>query len=365
MSSQKDSQSLSTPKTFPASQPPSIDLETPLLDIFLIKLKKYFESNRNETIVSLQEFQAVWGHFKSEIKSQMKRMSAVFEKENYKNEELEVLTQKIQEKTKLPVIFKNLSPKEELPNLMKRGVTNENSWWVEKRIGLLSGVEWNKLDRFLAISGDLEEIGFKRKRNSLFSPFLDEAQKEKPLKNETNFLKEPSLLKKIKLTGPLEKNLFPKSENINNNTQIQRIQWVKFQKYLFCKVFRCNNDIYYEYAPLALLNFDLPVLEGSITEHGPIKLTKKESINLKNEKGKRLEEYIEDIRKKYKFNIQKVNIILLSLLGRAANVLGKTLLGEEKVKIQKKHCGFLRSCVKKAMFGKGIIKLEDEGGENA
>lgn len=364
MSSQKDSQPL-TPKTFASSQSPSIDLETPLLDIFLIKLKKYFESNKNETIVSLEEFQAIWGHFKSEIKSQMKKMSAVFEKETFKNEELEVLTQKIQEKTKLPVIFKNLTPKEELPNLMKRGVTNENSWWVEKRISLLSGIEWNKLDNFLAISGDLEEIGFKRKRNSLFSPFFDETQKDKPLKNEGTLLKEPSLLKKIKITGPLEKTLFLKSENINN-TQIQRIQWVKFQKYLFCKVFRCNDEIYYEFAPLAILNFDRAVLEGSITENGVIFLTKKKSINLKNEKGQLLEEYLEEIKKKYKFNFQKTNDILLSLLGRAKSVLWMTVLGEEKPKIQKKYCGFLRSCVKKAIFGKGIIKLEDDGkGENA
>lgn len=357
MSSQKDSQSLPTPKTFPSSQLPSIDLETPLLDIFLIRLKKYFEGNKNENIISLQEFQAIWGNFKDEIKSQMKKMSAVFEKESYKNDELEVLTEKIQEKTKIPVTFKNLTPKEELSNLLKRGSTHENSWWVEKRTSLLSGIEWNKLDKFLAISGDLEEIGFKRKRNSLLS-------QEKPLKKEGIFTKEPPLLKKIKITGPLEKPLFPKSETLNN-TQIQRIQWVKFQKFLFCKVLRGNNEVYYEYAPLALLSFDRPVLESSITENGPINTNKKESSNLKNEKGKRLEEYVEEIKKKYRFNIQKNNATLLSLLGRAKNILGAAESGEEKAKTQKKYCGFLKSCAKKAMFGKGIIKLEEEGkGEN-
>jgi len=366
--------------------PPTIDMETPIIDIFLLNLKHYFGISNNDILTNPQEFQSIWQNFKEEIKSQMKKMSRIFERLHYEDDELEVISKKIQEKTSFPICIKNMTPSEEYENLMKRGLKTENSWYVEKRMNLLSNLEIQApkkikdLINWVNISGDLENIGLVAKKNPL-SPTHDNKESIRNSSVRKSFFayQEP-MIKKIKsdsllsnrtpalplpLPLPLAQNEIKvanendaKSNFAVDKVESKEIEWVKFKTILFCKINRVNNGgTFFEYAPTALMNLDHQIIENSI---GKNVMKIPGNWKAKSEKGLELEAYLNEVRSKLRFNINKVNGILLSFLGKAKNELSKTFTLEGRKKVQRKWTFHMKNCAKKAIFGNGIIKIEDD-----
>lgn len=357
------------------SIPHSIDLDTPLLDIFLLKLKLYF-GNDSDPLCTPLEFQTLWHSFKDDCKAQLRRIGQLFLKPAFEEEELEYLSRKLCDRTGFQLGIRNLSPQEEFESLMKRAPRAESSGYIEKRLGFLSSLDGqvpkkvHNLSKWVSLASEFDSVGLipRKPVNAMTSQgmvqedLLRKEQRKTSLKRTFFAFQDQPVIKKvhneeagnasqIKVTHD-EVNFHPR---FNKENPSMEIDWVKFRGVLFCRT-RKVNRIFFEFAPISILKLPDDVLEELLNK-GVVKC--ENTMKGKTEKGVELEDFLEEIKEKFK-SWHKINGILLSFIGRAKNEMGKVFTIESRKQIMKKWVGHLKNTAKRAIFGSGMVKVEAE-----
>ena len=346
------------------------DNESPILDHFLLNLRQYIikESVVNkEIVINSKEFIAIWSNYQEEITLQMKKLDKIFNKNSFDQIELDVISSRIQEKIEVPLKIQNMSFIEEFEHLSKRKINNENSWYLLPRLKFLSDydlkfVKNSSLDQqrlvknplIFNISGELDKVGLMKRTN--YSDYSSKNNILKRIKTNEEFsnnFDKINLYKENSMANPRENSKENPRQNftdhslvnslINSSQDQMNFDWVKIDKVLFCRILLPNDSSYYEYAPYIIEKISAQLLETRISQG----VIEGNSFDARNRNGILLEEYIEEIRGKWKDIQQKVDFVLLSMLGKAKGAVGKAESEELQEKKKKRWAELVVNYVKK------------------
>ena len=371
---------------------PLIGFESTVLEIFLMKLKHHLIKENpknhisNDQIVNINEFQAIWNNFKDQMMNQLQKLNRTFNKLNFEEEELEVISQRIEEKLEIPITIKKMTLQEEFDNIMKRKINDENSWYLEPRIKIMNIVDpkiiknSSYMSNLLKYSTELDHIGLGSKRqavydlegpkiakkikkkissinhNSEFNFDLKFTSDEIQIKHE-NELPEYSIKEEpLPLSLPKEDQIFIDQkidpELINPLINVD-FDWVKLQKVLFCKI-HLKNQTYYEYAPIFILKAHPKTIENQLFKE----IKEADTDQGKNEKGLEIYDYLNQIKKIWKDKQKKIDFGLLSMLGKARRSILKSAIEERTNYLRKNWAKSIINYVNKRFKEKPEIKLE-------